>query len=74
MVAKRKADPYRRGVHWYKIKNPAYTQAEGRGELFNRQRSASALKPRCTETFTADSDIPHFAATSRTVSPSIFTR
>jgi len=35
IVAKRKSDPYRRGVHWWKIKNPAYTQAEGRHELFN---------------------------------------
>jgi hypothetical protein len=22
-------------VHWWKIKNPAYSQAEGRHELFN---------------------------------------
>ena len=35
IVAKRKADPYRRGVRWWKIKNPAYSQAEGRHELFN---------------------------------------
>ena len=35
IVAKRKGDPYRRGVHWWKIKNPAYSQAEGRHELFN---------------------------------------
>jgi malate synthase len=35
IVAKRKSDPYRRGVHWWKIKNPAYSQAEGRHELFN---------------------------------------
>jgi bifunctional non-homologous end joining protein LigD len=36
IVAKRKSDPYRRGVHWWKIKNPAYSQAEdGRGELLN---------------------------------------
>ena len=27
--------PYRRGVNWWKIKNPAYSQAEGRHELFN---------------------------------------
>jgi bifunctional non-homologous end joining protein LigD len=38
IVAKRKADPYRRGVKWWKIKNPAYTQAEGRHELFNVNR------------------------------------
>ena len=35
IVAKRKRDPYRRGVTWWKIKNPAYSQAEGRHELFN---------------------------------------
>jgi hypothetical protein len=35
IVAKRKGDPYRHGVRWWKIKNPAYTQAEGRGELLN---------------------------------------
>ena len=29
IVAKRKRDPYRRGVTWWKIKNPAYSQAEG---------------------------------------------
>jgi hypothetical protein len=46
MVAKRKADPYSRGVHWHKIKNPAYTQAEGRGELFNRRRSISSISRR----------------------------
>jgi ATP-dependent DNA ligase len=32
IVAKKKADPYRRGVSWWKIKNPAYSQAEGRHE------------------------------------------
>lgn len=31
IVAKRKDDPYTIGVTWYKIKNPAYTQMEGRG-------------------------------------------
>ena len=34
IVAKRKADPYAPGVTWYKIKNQAYTQMEGRGDLF----------------------------------------
>ncbi len=34
IVAKRKADPYSPGTAWYKIKNPGYTQGEGRGELF----------------------------------------
>ena len=35
IVAKRKDGSYRRGAHWWKIKNPAYSQAEGRHELFN---------------------------------------
>jgi bifunctional non-homologous end joining protein LigD len=34
VVAKRRADPYSPQTVWYKVKNPAYTQAEGRGELF----------------------------------------
>ena len=38
IVAKRKADPYGPRTIWYKIKNPTYTQAEGRGELFERRR------------------------------------
>jgi len=47
IVAKRKSDPYRRGVHWWKIKTPAYSQAEGRHELFNlagRAIPAAALR------------------------------
>jgi ATP-dependent DNA ligase len=38
IVAKRKADPYSPETIWYKLKNPAYTQAEGRGDLFDRRR------------------------------------
>jgi ATP-dependent DNA ligase len=38
IVAKRKADPYGPETVWYKIKNPSYTQAEGRWELFQRRR------------------------------------
>jgi bifunctional non-homologous end joining protein LigD len=38
IVCKRKDSPYRvtekPSPHWIKIKNPAYTQAEGREELF----------------------------------------
>lgn len=34
IVAKRKADGYAAGTVWYKIKNRAYTQAEGRYQLF----------------------------------------
>lgn len=36
IVAKRKADGYSVETAWYKIKNPTYTQAEGRAELFER--------------------------------------
>jgi bifunctional non-homologous end joining protein LigD len=36
IVAKRKADPYGPETVWYKIRNQAYTQAEGRWELFRR--------------------------------------
>ena len=38
IVAKRKVDPYAAGVTWHKIKNRAYTQMEGRGELFHGPR------------------------------------
>jgi ATP-dependent DNA ligase len=38
IVAKRKADAYGQETVWYKVKNRAYTQAEGRGDLFHRSR------------------------------------
>jgi len=38
IVAKRLADPYGPRTRWLKIKNPGYSQAEGRAELFNRAR------------------------------------
>jgi bifunctional non-homologous end joining protein LigD len=38
IVAKRKTEPYSPKTSWYKIKNPTYTQAEGRRELFERNR------------------------------------
>lgn len=38
IVAKRLADPYGSRTKWLKIKNPDYSQAEGRGELFNQGR------------------------------------
>jgi hypothetical protein len=37
-VAKRKADPYSSQTVWYKIKNPAYIQAEGHRDLFDKPR------------------------------------
>lgn len=36
IVAKRVADPYGEGVTWVKVKNAAYSQAEGRADLFHR--------------------------------------
>jgi ATP-dependent DNA ligase len=38
IVAKRIADPYEPRTRWFKIKNPGYSQKEGRGDLFNRPR------------------------------------
>jgi ATP-dependent DNA ligase len=38
VVAKRKADPYAPTTTWHKVKNRAYTQMEGRWELFNKRR------------------------------------
>jgi bifunctional non-homologous end joining protein LigD len=38
IVAKRLADPYAPRTRWLKIKNRNYSQAEGRAELFNRER------------------------------------
>jgi bifunctional non-homologous end joining protein LigD len=35
VVAKRLVDPYEPRVRWVKIKNPDYSQKEGRGDLFN---------------------------------------
>jgi hypothetical protein len=34
IIAKRKKDPYGPRTVWYKTKNRAYTQLEGRGDLF----------------------------------------
>ena len=39
IVAKRLADPYDTRVRWLKIKNPDYSQKEGRAELFNRAKA-----------------------------------
>jgi len=36
IVAKRLTDPYRASVRWLKIKNPGYSQNEGRRELFDK--------------------------------------
>ena len=45
IIAKRKKGLYREGTTWYKIKNAAYSQAEGRGEVFDRRRSRPRLHP-----------------------------
>lgn len=37
IVAKRKTDAYDRDAVWYKVLNPAYTQKDGRAELFRRE-------------------------------------
>jgi bifunctional non-homologous end joining protein LigD len=39
IVGKRLADPYDTRVRWLKIKNPDYSQKEGRAELFNRAKA-----------------------------------
>jgi bifunctional non-homologous end joining protein LigD len=38
IVAKRKVDVYAGTTTWYKVKNRAYTEMEGRGELFHPRR------------------------------------
>lgn len=42
IVAKRLSDPYDPRVRWLKIKNPDYSQKEGRGELFNGSSKRTA--------------------------------
>jgi ATP-dependent DNA ligase len=48
MVCKRKSSPYRAtqkpSSYWIKVKNPRYSQAEGREELFERQLMRSSGK------------------------------
>jgi bifunctional non-homologous end joining protein LigD len=44
IIAKRLADPYDPRVRWLKIKNPSYSQAEGRGDLFNGPRQRPMLR------------------------------
>ena len=41
IIAKRKDSPY--GVDWFKIRNPTYSQYEGRRELFEKRLSRSPL-------------------------------
>jgi ATP-dependent DNA ligase len=44
IVAKRKADLYEPRTRWLKIKNPNYSQAEGRPELFDRWAGRDAVR------------------------------
>jgi bifunctional non-homologous end joining protein LigD len=44
VVAKRLLDPYGGCIRWLKIKNPDYSQNEGSGELFNRERPAHSAR------------------------------
>jgi ATP-dependent DNA ligase len=37
IVAKRVPDPYTPATVWYKVKNRAYTQSEGRWQLFEQR-------------------------------------
>jgi ATP-dependent DNA ligase len=45
IVGKRKDEPYADNVRWVKIKNPAYSQATGRQEQFQRRRARQARSP-----------------------------
>jgi bifunctional non-homologous end joining protein LigD len=45
IVAKRLVDPYDMRVRWLKIKNRAYTQNEGRSDLFNGPRHSTERRP-----------------------------
>lgn len=46
IVAKRRSDPYGQATTWYKIKNPGYSQGEGRVDLFRRpDRSRRRSEP-----------------------------
>ena len=42
IVAKRLDDPYDPRVRWLKIKNPDYSQKDGRGDLFNKSKERPA--------------------------------
>jgi len=44
IVAKRLTDAYRPRTRWLKIKNPSYSQNEGRRELFDKSLRQSAAR------------------------------
>jgi ATP-dependent DNA ligase len=45
IIAKQCGDTYSPQTVWYKIKNPAYTQAEGRRDLYERKPARSERSP-----------------------------
>jgi ATP-dependent DNA ligase len=45
IVAKRKNSLYRDSTRWLKIRNPKYSQKEGRKELFESRRPTREPKP-----------------------------
>ena len=55
IVAKRKADPYRRGISWWKIKNRAYSQADDGRDLLNGDRRVRAVHGRISKASTVNS-------------------
>src|SRR5260370_38847420 len=60
--------------HWLKVSAQHVDEPICVHVLLSRlTRTASARRPRWTETLIADSDIPHFFAASRTLNPSSFT-
>jgi bifunctional non-homologous end joining protein LigD len=67
IVAKRKADPYDARARWLKIKNPTYTQAEGRRELFGR-RSADCSAAELAGPCGPDHDASLYEACARGIS------
>jgi hypothetical protein len=56
IVAKRLADPYDARVRWLKVKNRDYSQAEGRGDLFNGPRHKPA-SPSTAEPWNGNGDV-----------------
>jgi hypothetical protein len=44
IVAKRKNSRYRESTRWLKIRNPKYTQKDGRKELFDARRPGASAK------------------------------
>ena len=53
-MAKRKTDPYAPDTVWYKIKNRAYTQMEGRWELFQKRADQAIQQQQVLDSCSAD--------------------